>query len=96
MKLPGVECLETAPKFRKRKKNSSSCVYVLNKMSHEEISCPGRAVAAKKGTKKCNARAELLFWCVDAYNSRLQLWTTHFTINFGYIECIVDVILNLI
>ena len=53
--------METAPKFRKRKKNSSSCVYVLHKTSHQEISRPSRAVTAKKCTKKCNGKAELLF-----------------------------------
>ena len=62
MKLSGDEFLETAPKFRKRKKNSSSCVYILHKTCHQEISLPSRAVTAKKYTKKCNARAELLFW----------------------------------
>ena len=58
----GDEFLETASKFRKRKKNSSSCVYVLHKTCHQEISRPGRAVTATKCTQKCNARAELLFW----------------------------------
>ena len=29
--FPGVDCLGTAPKFRKRKKNSSSLVYVFHK-----------------------------------------------------------------
>ena len=61
MKFPGAEFLETAPKFRKRKKNSSACIYVLHKTSHQEISRPSRSVTAKKCTKKCNARAELLF-----------------------------------
>ena len=62
MKFSAAGFLETAPKFRKRKKNSSSCVYVLHKTSHQEISRPSRAVTVKKCTKKCNARAELLFW----------------------------------
>ena len=62
MKFPAVEFLETVPKFRKRKKNSSWCVFVLPKTSDQEISRPSRAVTAKKCTKKCNARAELLFW----------------------------------
>ena len=60
MKFPGAEFLETTPKFIKRKKNSS-CVYVLHKTSHQEISRPGRAVTATKCTKKCDARADL-FW----------------------------------
>ena len=34
VKFPGVEFLETAPKFRKGKKNSTSFVYVLHKTSH--------------------------------------------------------------
>ena len=58
-----VEFLEPAPKLRK--KNSSSCVYVLHKTSHQEISRPSRTVTAKICTKKCNARAELLFWLLS-------------------------------
>ena len=61
MKFSGGEFLETAPKFTKRKKNLSS-VSVLHETCHQEISRPSRAVTAKKCTKKCNARAELLFW----------------------------------
>ena len=57
VKFAGVKFLETTPKFRKRMKNSSLCVYVL----HQEISHPSRAVTAMKCTKMCNARAELLF-----------------------------------
>ena len=57
MKFPGVEFFETAPKFRKRKKYSLSCVYVPHKTSHQEISRPSRAVTAKK----CNAHEEFLF-----------------------------------
>ena len=62
MKFSGDQFLEAAPKFRKRKKNSSSCVYVLHKTCHQEISRLSRALTAKKCTKKCNAGAELLFW----------------------------------
>ena len=62
MKFPGVDFLETTPKFTKRKKNSSSCVYVLHKTSHQEISRPSRAVTATKCTKKCDARGELFLW----------------------------------
>ena len=47
MKFSGDEFLETAPKFRKRKKNSSSCVYDLHKTCHQEISRPSCAVTAK-------------------------------------------------
>ena len=64
MKFSGVEFLETARKFRKRKKKSSSCVHVLHK-DHQEISRPSRAVTAKKCNKKCNARAKLLFWLLS-------------------------------
>ena len=74
MKFPGVDFLETTPKFTKRKKNSSSRVYVLHKTSHQEISRPSRAVTATKCTKKCDARAELLFslflFCLRSLNSR--------------------------
>ena len=65
MKFPGVELLETAPKFRKRKENLSSCIYVLHKMSYQEILSPNQAVTAKKCTKKCNVRAELVFWLLS-------------------------------
>ena len=64
----------TAPKFRKRNKNSSSCVYVLQKTSHQEISRPSRAVTANKCTKKYNARAELLFWLVSLLLSTKSLY----------------------
>ena len=38
MKVSGDEFLETALKFRKRKKNYSSYVYILHETSHQEIS----------------------------------------------------------
>ena len=65
MKFPGVEFLKTAPKFRKRKKNSSSCVHVVHNTSHQKISRPGRAVTTKKWTTKCLVRAELLCWLLS-------------------------------
>ena len=65
VKFPRVEFLNSTSKFRKRKKNLSSCVYSLHKTSHQEISRPSRAVTATKGNKKCNARAELLFWLLN-------------------------------
>ena len=43
----------------------------LLKTSHREISRSSRAVTAKKCTKKCNARVELLFWLL-----RLLLFLT--------------------
>ena len=51
MKFPGVELLETAPKLERERKL----------IIHQDISRPSRAVTAEKCTKKCNARAELLF-----------------------------------
>ena len=40
VKFPEVEFLVTAVKLRRRKKNSSSCVYAVHKTSHQEISRP--------------------------------------------------------
>ena len=74
VKFSGDEFLETAAKFRKRNKDSSSCVYVLHKTCHQEISRPSRAVTAKKYNKKGNARAELLFWLQNL----LLFWTFSF------------------
>ena len=71
--FPEVEFFKTAPKFRKRKNNSSSCVYVLHKTSLQKISRPSRAVTAKKYTKKCTARAEFLFWLLSV----LLFWRSH-------------------
>ena len=59
VKYPGVEFVETAPKFRKRKRNSPSCVYFFIKRPSS------RAVTAKKCNKKYNARAELLFFLLS-------------------------------
>ena len=57
VKFPGVEVLETAPKFRN---------FVIGclrppETNQQEISRPSRVVTAKKCTKRCNAQAELLF-----------------------------------
>ena len=47
--LPRDESLGTAIKFnRKKKKNSPSCVNVLHKTSHQDISRRGRAMTATK------------------------------------------------
>ena len=59
--FPGVQFLMTARKERKWKISSSS-VGILHKKSRKQISHQSREIAAKKWTKKCNARAELLFW----------------------------------
>ena len=75
MKFPGVEFLETAPKFRKpEKENSWSCAYILHETSHQEISLSSRAVTAKQCTKKCNARTELLFWLLSLSLFCQTLW----------------------
>ena len=65
-KFPGVELLETAFKFRKRKARS---VFTssTDKTSHQESSRPSRALTAKKCTKKCNVRAGLLFWLLSLF-----------------------------
>ena len=52
--------METEPKFRRRKKSSWYCVYVLHKTSLEGI-LQSHVVTLKKWTKKCAARAKLLF-----------------------------------
>ena len=44
--------------FRKRKKNSSRYVYVLQEKARQGISRRSRPVMAKKGIKKCDAHAE--------------------------------------
>jgi len=51
MSFPGVDLLGTTPKFRNRKKNSSSYVYVLCNTSHKEISPHVRAGEATNSTK---------------------------------------------
>ena len=68
MKFPGVEflnpSLERERKIRRRMFNTSRLKHVPSP-SHQEISRPSRAVTAKKCTKKCNARVELLFWLLS-------------------------------
>ena len=52
----------TALKFKKRKTNSSSRVYVLLKTCNEALSRRNRAVTAKKYIlKKCDGHVELFF-----------------------------------
>ena len=46
--FPGVELLRTFFKFKKRKENSSSYVYVLRKTSNWEVSRRSRAVDVKE------------------------------------------------
>ena len=60
-RLSRMQVLWTTIKFRGRKRNSQSCVYVRHETSLEGISSRSRAVTAKKCTKKCAARAKLLF-----------------------------------
>ena len=47
---------------RRKKKNSSPCVYVLNNTSLEGISRRGPTVTANKCTKNRDARAKVLFF----------------------------------
>ena len=51
----------TASKLKSWNKNLSLCDYLLSKTSNQQISRGSRAVTTKKCTRKCNARAELLF-----------------------------------
>ena len=57
----GVEFLWIMSKFHKRNKISSLLVSVLQKTRNWAFSSRSRAKTAKKCTKKCDARAELLF-----------------------------------
>ena len=57
VKFSGVEFLEAAPMFRKRKKNSSTYAYVLREKARQDISRRSHAVMAKKCSKKCDACA---------------------------------------
>ena len=51
----------TVSKFRKRKRKLFSCVHVLHKTWIYEVSRCSRVTTTKKCTKKCAARAKLLF-----------------------------------
>ena len=46
--FPGVEFLRILFKLKKRKENLSSYVYILHKMSNQEVSRRSRAVGAKE------------------------------------------------
>ena len=59
----GVDFLRTALKIRKRKRDSSSLVYVLHKTCNWAFLRLSRARKVKKCTKKRDARRKLLF-CV--------------------------------
>ena len=61
MNFPGIEFLETESKYKSRKKTWSFCVYHLHKRPRDGISRRGRAVTAKKWTKKLAARSKLFF-----------------------------------
>ena len=61
MNFPGIEFLETESKYKSRKKTWSFCVYHLHKTPREGISRRGRAVTAKKCTKRLAARSKLFF-----------------------------------
>ena len=81
--FPGVDCLGTAPKFRKRKKNSSSLVYVFHKTWNYAFSRRSRAEKAKKCTKKCDARANVLAVCLT---SLLLFWTVLAAVAFAVVK----------
>ena len=51
-RFPGVDFLGAGLKFKKRKENSSSLVYVLHNSWKEAFSRRSREVMAKKCTKK--------------------------------------------
>ena len=61
MNFPGIEFLETESKYKSRQKTWSFCVYHLHKRPRDGISRRGRAVTAKKCTKKLAARSKLFF-----------------------------------
>ena len=58
---PEAEFQETISSLRKRNKISSLLVYVLHKTRNQAFSPRIRAKTGKKCTKKCEARAKLLF-----------------------------------
>ena len=58
---PEFEFQGTVSKLRKRNKISSLLVYVLHKTRNLAFSRRSREKTAKKCTKKCAARAKLLF-----------------------------------
>ena len=62
-KLSGVESERTVFEFRKRKKKFLCCVHQLHKAGawNWEVSSRRLATTAKKCSKKCDARAKLLF-----------------------------------
>ena len=57
--FPGVESLVTAPNLERERKRLSSCVYVLDKTSHQEISRPEVVQWRQRDVPKCRV-AELL------------------------------------
>ena len=69
--FPGVDFLGTTLKFRKRKKNSSSLVYVLHKTWNSAFSRRSRVETAEKRTRKV--------WCTCKFvvllNKAIAFWT---------------------
>ena len=61
MNFPGIEFLETEPKFKRREVCSLRYVYALHKTSFEGISRRTRAVTAKKCTKKVCCTCKVVF-----------------------------------
>ena len=65
--FPGVDFLRTALKFRKRKKNSSSLLYVLHKTWNWAFSRRSLQWRQRNVQEKCAARAGLLFYLIELY-----------------------------
>ena len=69
--FPGVDFLGTTLKFKKRKKNSSSLVYVLHKTWNSAFSRCSRVETAEKRTRKV--------WCTCKFvvllNKAIAFWT---------------------
>ena len=65
--FPGVDFLRTALKFRKRKKNSSSLLYVLHKTWNWAFSRRSLLWRRRNVLEKCAARAGLLFYLIKLY-----------------------------
>ena len=77
-----AEFLRTISKFRKRKKISSSLVYVHHKKWNWAFSRRSRAVTATKCTKKRDLRAELSLYLVNL----LLFWRSRFRHRLGILE----------
>ena len=57
--------MKKKPMIESRKRNSSTCVYVLNRTSHKGISRGSGKVTAKKCTKKCDTCVKFFFFLLN-------------------------------